>query len=445
MLYQRIKKAINRGNVFSYLVQGAVFWVLFFCVNISLFPKLFKQVNMILIFGCTAISAVWIVADILHRKVRLSTAVKINPFFLSLVLYEVYAAAQLLCFSTNENYSFASILFLYLFCPASLLCFYALAERKTKLFSDRLLLLYVIICCIISVLAICEFFTGEYILSFRDTEIAMRSVRKENQFHFLRASVFSASYLHLGDYLCIGVVVSLYQIIVKKRYLMIIPAALSGVGILVTLTRASYVICGFVALATIMMLIRMNGTPDKKAVIIGIAAAFLAIVATWCLLDENMKLLLIRRFQSIFDWSPNSSGNGGRVRRWKFFEGIWTESSKNLLLGIGISNAAYGNAFGNVTESGLLENLVELGLFGSLFYYGVLLYPSFLFLKEKKTEQGILIFCCLLIFLLHDLIYQIGISVDGRIITWLLNGLLLCEVQTKREEKPGLLYGQRAD
>jgi len=97
-------------NILGIFSTILTFWFLFFCVNINLFPKIFKQINMILILSAVLICALLLLIKIIKKEI---IDKKLFIYFVVLIIYLAYLTGHLFIFERNSYYSFTSVMFLY--------------------------------------------------------------------------------------------------------------------------------------------------------------------------------------------------------------------------------------------------------------------------------------------------------------------------------------------
>ena len=263
-----------------------------------------------------------------------------------------------------------------------------------------------------------------------------------SNYYIVRAVVFSGSFLTLGMFLAICVIISFFQYESTKKFIHIISMVMSLMGLIVTSSRGPLV-------ATIICLILMYllfdtsnfRTRARKVItlvltIVVLSIVFLLLANT--VMKNNYYVLYIRnRFQSIFDWT-NESGNVGRVNRWALFRKMF---SKNWLFGIGIggSGTRAAQLTGALnTESGVLKRLLELGIFGSIIYYLLIFnilkngFQYYIACTKTHKDSAILAGLAIIIaILIEETIMQITETIMVSNVFWMFIAYIILASQAK--------------
>lgn len=206
------------------------------------------------------------------------------------------------------------------------------------------------------------------------------------------------------------VVLTWYQTCKDKRY------ALSAYFFLlapfVALSRSGVFISAFsFVIYTFLMLFRNVKKVMQSLLVISLTFFFLYFVSFQS--GENAKpsqtaLGVTEAISSrIFNATDvQASGNQGRVASWKFGWNKWL--STHLILGeetghvTNSTQAFFGeNNLGKVTESGLLQQLINFGFLGTLLYYLMICFPYFFIEKEHYYLKSVYISC-----IIQTLFYQ---------------------------------------
>lgn len=210
----------------------------------------------------------------------------------------------------------------------------------------------------LSFLSIYEYVTHSYIL-----------YRPGDEYRAFRCKVFADSCLSLGCQLAIGVILCVSMARYTKKKSLYIVSAINLTGLLFTQSRGPLVGC-FVGLVLIFL---YDSIIRKKLYRIFLSGIIFVLLVVIFLVLANSILLavdnpIILRILSIFNWTSDF-GNIERLYKWKIYLNIFKEAPF-LGKGIGFVDA---NPNG-VTESGILQQLVEIGIIGtSLYYYFVVL------------------------------------------------------------------------
>ncbi len=396
-----------------------------YCFNPQLFPDTFKSVNSIVI--------ILIVAYVL----TIYRVKRIHVVYLSVfAIYASYFVIQTL--ASNLITSVISVVRLYLIYPSLIIIGLCVGRRinNSSKYSGILLKFIWSMGIIELLLAAYEIITSKYLINNIDIQRALSSYYGGRTLGLIRARVFTSSYLVIGDIFGILVFTSytLYLKFKKKIYLIFSFAFF--IGVFFASARGS--VLGVIIALITLWLINRDHKPFKfqfkKIKWVLLIAAF---VVSLIIIARNNTTFnyWFSRMSTIFDWTSSSQSNDVRLARWIKYIELWTSSAKNFLIGTGGLTAGYSSSLG-VTESGLLEHLVELGLIGSLLYYFIMLYPFVRYLKSKnRSPIGNWIICSFVILFIHDIGLQISISDDICLLMWIFVMLMIIygEIIDKRD------------
>jgi len=227
-----------------------------------------------------------------------------------------------------------------------------------------------------------------------------------------RTKVFTRSYLSHGVILGLGVLINYYIYKRLKQKFFFFSSLTCYFAIFTTQSRGPLVAT---TLATIFLLYNFNSFLRKKVFIIFIPIIIL--IGFIILSDFNTGNSLLdyyfHRVRSIFDWESERS-NVDRAFLWLTALEMF---SNNILLGIGIcATGSWDPTWTHsltVTESGVLQRLVELGILGFVIYYGfvILLIKNIAkrikYLPKEKVKETLLCISCAILILVDDCTLQV--------------------------------------
>ena len=263
-----------------------------------------------------------------------------------------------------------------------------------------------------------------------------------SNYYIVRAVVFSGSFLTLGMFLAICVIISFFQYESTKKMIHIFSMIMCLIGLIVTSSRGPLV----ATIVCLILIYLLFDTPNfktraRKVITLFLTIAVLLIVflllANTVMKNNYYVSYLRNRFQSIFDWT-NESGNVGRVNRWALFRKMF---SKNWLFGIGIggSGTRAAQLTGALnTESGVLKRLLELGIFGSVIYYLFIFdilksgFRYYLICTKTRKNSAILAGLAIIIaILIEETIMQITETIMVSSVFWMFIAYIILASQAK--------------
>lgn len=248
--------------------------------------------------------------------------------------------------------------------------------------------------------------------------------------YIVRAVVFSGSFLTLGMFLTIIIIIAFYMYQSQKKIRHLICMCVCILGLFMTSSRGPMVAAA-VGIIVVYLLSdsatlkhRLKRVVSLLIAIIMVVVAFLLIGNT--VMKDNLYFSFIQaRLSSILDWT-GESGNVGRVNRWSQFLQLF---SKHWLLGTGIGSSGTRAAelIGALnTESGVLKRLLELGVIGFVLYYSMVIsilrhgfryYKSIV--KEKGNSVVVVAFAVVVSVLVEECIMQITETIMVSVLFWL--------------------------
>ncbi len=210
----------------------------------------------------------------------------------------------------------------------------------------------------------------------------------------------------IGMQCAYSVIMLFYMGFIKKKYIaypfMVLPflvAAGSG-------SRKSLVIMVMgIGLLLFLSQDDKKGSAIKLFKIVALLGA--AVVAFWLLLKLPIMSTLNKRMGDFFVAIMGGEGDSSSMARMRMIEVGWEQFLKNPFFGIGVNNSGHINYVGTgrftYLHNDYIEQLVCVGLFGFMLFYGVvisLLVKHIKLLKEKKPEI-IISFVLLILFLIN--------------------------------------------
>lgn len=128
--------------------------------------------------------------------------------------------------------------------------------------------------------------------------------------------------------------------------------------------------------------------------------AFIVAFLFFSMYFSDLLINMVQRFLSSFD--AQGVGNDERIRAW--LVGIKLAFDGNFIFGdkFGTVTNLTGNLFGSestIVESGLLQNIINFGLIGTVIFYSFLIY---IFIKVRLSLEK----CFIIAFIFQSLIYQ---------------------------------------
>ncbi|NML30778.1 hypothetical protein [Paraburkholderia antibiotica] len=212
-------------------------------------------------------------------------------------------------------------------------------------------------------------------------------------FDNLRAPSLTGSYLHYPLFVSIAASLCGVDYLVRKNVLSGIACALLSFAIFSALSRSGMlIIIGTFGLAFLQGPIRFIAR-NAKLIIAGVFATMAIMVFGGALSSHNDSVVNVGTERMMGATNLQSDGNEGRTEAW----------DKAVMLALPI-NAIAGSYFGLVTnsapdpvreefgivESSVLQQILNIGLLGAIFYYGVLLSLTKLISRESRISLCVL-------------------------------------------------------
>jgi hypothetical protein len=306
---------------------------------------------------------------------------------------------------------------------------------------DKFIKYIILLSFITSILCMYEYFSGKYIMP-NNSIIAYVDYNNT----FVRAQVFTGSYLGLGACLSQLSLLNLYYIFNKnsKRKLKITHIFIfivNVIGILCTSSRGPLVAT---VIATIFFIFLYNISAisaDVRKIYMLIALMILIFILMYIGINfilnyhaqpDNIYLnTFMGRIQSVFNWNTDGS-NIQRKYFWQYFMNIF---KNNFMYGIGVSSTGANISTTSIgpTESGVLKRFVELGIFGGFIYYFIiilifLIIIRYLLIKNNNYNEKLLIVTLtssIIATNIDDITYQVCEEIQVMFFFWLFIGIIL--------------------
>ena len=279
-----------------------------------------------------------------------------------------------------------------------------------------------------AVLAIFEYITGKQIFSMSDFE-AIEMVTKAGAL-IRRTYGLQGSFFILAQVLCFCGFAAFYLFRFQHSKIHLASFVVITIGILTTGSRGFYVSYAF-GLIIMYLCEPVFDKSRKKISLSKLAFGFVVILFVIILIfivfhsdiktgNDNIDIIL-NRIRMVIDWQ-NDSANLKRVRIWEWAINYWKESP---IFGNGAccTDLRY-SGYINVTESGFLKRLVELGIIGTIVQYVTMVIPlkkGIKKLRRKKVNANprILIFIATVAgYLLEDMVLERYTSPEYTIVLW---------------------------
>lgn len=216
------------------------------------------------------------------------------------------------------------------------------------------------------------------------------------EFFLPRPASLTGSYLHYPLIVSMTVFIALEAYAVYRRKIYLVSAFAFVVAIFLSLSRSGM----FIVIFGLMLYYLRKAVffvssfrlmvPKKFFFLISFSLMLLPIVLLQAVSasDENLAKVVLERFFTA--GSVESAGNTERVEQWVRGLELWGDT--NLFIGeyFGIVTNSSKNILGEdsfIVESGLIQNLLNIGLLGVIIYYALMLLmlnnigPSYKYLK----------------------------------------------------------------
>lgn len=267
---------------------------------------------------------------------------------------------------------------------------------------------------VLAVLTFIEFIRGKAFLEGTGT-YAYGTIISGN--FVFRAKVFTRSYLSHGMIMAILAIDALYLKKITGKAIWNVTFVMCMTAILCTSSRGPLMAGGIGSL-----LFAINMKDLKKInfkvfikivliVVLLIAVSYLILFSDVTVGNETI-MYFLTRIRKAFDWS-HDAGNVGRLQRWSKYFNYYL--SHNIFMGCGVSNTGSSGVttIMGTTESGVLKRIIELGIVGTVLYYGWLGKTISVSLKKYPVEKENLVllrklaFAEVLSILVDDCILQV--------------------------------------
>lgn len=315
---------------------------------------------------------------------------------------------------------------------------YLLRRRKQRLRMEEIMKYMLIVGMIIAILAVFEYFTGRNLLP--SDQVAYIGIGNR----FIRAQVFSGSYLALAPLLSCLALLNFYylcepNIKTTKKIKYIICFIIYIIGILCTGSRGPLV--GLLISSILFLLIYSININNKFRFLKRMCIILITVIGIVCMFqfvnytpssDNYILNSFIIRVQSIFNWNTDPS-NVQRVSLWKYSYNMFKE---NMWCGIGVSSTGgghIGTTSIGVTESGILKRFVELGIFGASIYYifiFIVIRKAIKYIKGRKIDYHdkllvLTMLCSVLAIFIDDITYQVSEHLQVMFYFWFFIGVII--------------------
>lgn len=357
---------VNNGPVNNKWCIFVLIYILFYISTINIwFIKLeADNIPRIIYYSIIVTGIVLYFWDILNKQY-------IFRFFLLFFLYIFYC---FFCIFLAEQSSLEAA-YPYIILPSIMLSGYSLLKRVDLIFLTKCI---AIASTVIVPLTMYEYFTKSYLLPMENDPYVV-----------FRSRVFADSCLSLGCEYAIGALLCIAIWKKTKHKIWFIYGVLNIIGLLLTQSRGPLVGClvGIIILAWYDTWINKA---FRKSFFAGIIILF--IIITFIVINSFGLITFdnpfISRIMSIGNWSSDE-GNIGRLFKWRTYLEIFLQSPV-IGHGIGyVDNSRYG-----VTESGVMQQLVEIGILGTVIYYSFIikvLQCGYKYMKCNLDGEGYLI------------------------------------------------------
>lgn len=277
-----------------------------------------------------------------------------------------------------------------------------------------------------SIVSILEFYTKKSVIT------------GESLKHYINGGVLVRTLGLNGNYFICAVILGLcslfafYRLQKKINFFNISTFFILIFGVLSTQSRGPLV--GTVVALVYLYLVKgeNNSYISKKIVrFIGIVI-IISVFIIWVLntdLDISNTTIntFLIRIRQIFDWRGETA-NVERIQRWNKAL-VWM--SEKPLFGHGIGSTGSDVASMGVTESGILQRIVDLGIVGTFFNIGMIISVMCKYKKDSKIKN-INPYCkifsaAILLIIVEDFILQIFASMDIMLLFWIFMGFLVAE------------------
>jgi len=187
----------------------------------------------------------------------------------------------------------------------------------------------------------------------------------------VRPSSLSGSYLHYPLIIVLLGFLLLEIYVHSNKKFHLFAAVVSFVGVFISMSRSGNMIMwlGFVFYA-LFGLLYLRGIKKSYLFLLGVLLISLAIMGLYL---PSGDIFVSRILNAI---KPDAVGNIQRIEHWRYGRDLWSNS--NLLIGSHTGmitnvtrNLATDSTGISVVESGFLQQLVNFGLLGTIFYYGL--------------------------------------------------------------------------
>ena len=251
-----------------------------------------------------------------------------------------------------------------------------------------------------------------------------------------------------GNYFLLAMVLSLCGLVsfslfwIEKKRIYLVAWAFISIGVLTTGSRGYYVAYGVGLIYLFLSEKASKGFTAKKlinwiAFFSIIAILFLIIFETNFSTGISAIDTILFRARLITNWTDESA-NLQRVTRWGIAFSKWMQKP---LFGWGASSTSTDySQYVEVTESGILKRLVELGLFGTLLQYLTIFVPllrAYRYHRADKSKNPVALLCFAIIvsLMVEDIILQCYTSMEYTIILWTCITIPLNIYTTKTDQE----------
>jgi hypothetical protein len=419
---------------FKYII---LYCIVFYIETIGLFSYINKNTKYL--YGCILI-ILTILLLINNFKNRVRYSVSLNILIFMIVVYYSYVLINGICFHNMDRLVLGFNQYI-LFSLPLFIVLYLFKKSMDTIRLDKFIKYIILLSFITSILCMYEYFSGKYIMP-NNSIIAYVDYNNT----FVRAQVFTGSYLGLGACLSQLSLLNLYYIFNKnsKRKLKITHIFIfivNVIGILCTSSRGPLVAT---VIATIFFIFLYNISAisaDVRKIYMLIALMILIFILMYIGINfilnyhaqpDNIYLnTFMGRIQSVFNWNTDGS-NIQRKYFWQYFMNIF---KNNFMYGIGVSSTGANISTTSIgpTESGVLKRFVELGIFGGFIYYFIiilifLIIIRYLLIKNNNYNEKLLIVTLtssIIATNIDDITYQVCEEIQVMFFFWLFIGIIL--------------------
>ena len=275
-------------------------------------------------------------------------------------------------------------------------------------------------------ISIIEFITRKQMFPMSGVEGEVGTVTKAGAY-IVRTYGLQGSYFILAEVLCFCGCAAFYLYRFQKDRIYFFIWVIISIGILTTGSRGYYVsyFVGLVAMYLCESLFEPSKKKNYKKVLSIFGMLIILVLILYFVLHSDFLTgnndidVVLRRIRMIADWEGDSA-NVRRVQVWNWAIKYWKES---ILVGHGAcSTDLRYSGYINVTESGVLKRLVELGIIGTILQYITMIIPikrGIRNIKKRKLHSSALVFIGTVVaFMIEDFVLERYTSPEYTIILW---------------------------